>query len=92
MKLKSQLLLILFATALLVFFYVWPGVFRYQYYVIEGVGRIDKLSGTFQLLRYSESSGGWSRIRGKRYIQRPKVTHWHWKDDCPLCLQTEDPD
>lgn len=60
MKFKSQLLWIAFGLVLLVFFFVWPGVWRYEYSTVsssyEGVSssgqvRRDRLTGNIQYWR-----------------------------------------
>jgi len=47
-KIKSQILLIVLVLFLLCFFYVWPGVCRYEYYDYSTLTgrrtRIDKLT------------------------------------------------
>jgi hypothetical protein len=55
MKRFNAVLLVLLVAALLVFFYVWPGVYRYKYYT-DGVERVDILTGQlFEL----QPGGGW---------------------------------
>ena len=65
MKLKSQLLLIGLGLLLFVFFWIWPGVYRYNYCTIQAsrteydekpaqIKRVDRLTGHVQSV-YSQS-------------------------------------
>ncbi len=69
MRLRNQALIVVLVLVLLVFFYVWPGVWRYRYYEMHLRHsslaipmRTDKLTGQVQTYR----QGAWCQAYQKK--------------------------
>jgi len=82
MKVKNQVLLIAMMVVLVVFFYVWPGVWRYKYE--RTTTRTDRLTG--QIQEWKQTGQEFTVDLTTYRSSRP---HWHQESGCPYCKVTE---